>query len=75
MTNEKAYWGNNLRVLMDWREMSVADLANALGVTPAAVYQWLSKPYPTLSADKAATLQAYFGVPFHKIFTLVTPDA
>jgi transcriptional regulator with XRE-family HTH domain len=74
--NEKApYWGSNLQELMNWRDMSVDELAELAGVTRAAVYQWLSKPYPTLSAEKAATLQKIFQVPYHKIFPLMEDDA
>jgi transcriptional regulator with XRE-family HTH domain len=74
MSDKTPYWGNRLQELMEWRDMSVDDLAQEAGVTRAAVYQWLTKPYPTLSAEKAATLQRIFSVPYHKIFPLVTGD-
>ena len=74
MSKKAPYWGNTLQDEMNKRDWAVSDLARELGVSRAAVYQWLSKPYPTLSADKAAQLQALFNMPYYKIFPLVTED-
>jgi transcriptional regulator with XRE-family HTH domain len=75
MDKNTPYWGNRLRELMELMDITPSELARRAGVTRTAVSKWQREPYPTLSAEKAATLQAIFGVPYYKIFPLIVPTS
>lgn len=67
-----ARWGNKIPALMDVHGLSVKDMAGLMGVTVQAVYELRDNGVKSLTARRAAQLEALLHTDYHKIFPLIT---
>jgi plasmid maintenance system antidote protein VapI len=74
MTKEAPYWGNILDELMELKDIKPGELARQLGVHKGSISRMKKEGHSELPAATAAKLQEIFGVPYYKIFPLVTSD-
>lgn len=74
MKQKSPSWGCNLAELMELFDLSVDQLSNRAGISRQTIYTWLRDPQLALTAKTAAKLAGAFGLPYYKIFTLISGD-